>query len=87
MNQRPAKATGTVWILLALLENDAALPSSRAHAGKVLGDLGAATALPTLRRLAKDSSAPEVQAAAKEAMNRITDEHKTQNAGKDPPSF
>ena len=73
-NGRKTAPTGTVAILLALLNNKAAVPFARAHAAKVLAVLRAVVALPALRRLAVLSSEAEVRVAAREAIDRITKE-------------
>ena len=86
-NGRRPKATGTVAILLTLLENVAAPAFMRAYAGKVLADVGAVGALPALRRVAKDSSATEVQVAAREAADRITQERRAQQHGEHTEEF
>jgi HEAT repeat protein len=66
--------TGTVAILLKLLADGSSSQSSRAYAAKALAKLGAADALPTLRRLAQFSSNPEVRVAARKAWERISQE-------------
>ena len=80
-NRSTSRTSGTVAILLALLENSGASPLTRAYAGKVLGDLGAIDALPRLGRLARFSPQAEVRATAREAFTRITRERQEEPHG------
>jgi hypothetical protein len=70
-----------VALLLTLLVNGAGPPFNRAFAAKVLADLGATVAVPTLRRLARHSAEAEVRAAAKGALERLSRESPARQLG------